>query len=286
MSFSILWHKCLALVTLAVVLQSGCVQVCFGKELSTAARGAGSSKGGSTSVDGRSAGKAAVMEPGWRLRQRGQFDGMFTVSITKQAITITGDRLDYRLLLKAPQWRVLMINDRSRTMHEVSSDKWISPFGQSFNALSRIRFDNAKLVDKGREQFQSVSCRNFEVIPPKEAETAIPAKTKYKHSVANDGKFLVCDKLGVPTKACTFLCKRFGLPNAPGVPMSFVCKNEVGRREMLLLTLRLKKTSFPASEFEVPKYKLVKSTKEMMMNSEKMEAINDLVDGLDSHLER
>lgn len=48
----------------------------------------------------------------------------------------------------------------------------------------------------------------------------------------------------------------------------------------------MKKTSFPASDFEVPKYKLVKSTRELMMSSEKMDAIKELVDGLDANLER
>lgn len=279
MSFSALWHRCLALVTLAAVLQSYAAQECFGKE--PLAAGSGSAAKGS---DTQAHSKGGPAEPGWSLRQRSQFDGMFTVSITKKAIRIDGDRLDYRLLLRAPQWRVLIISDRSRKMNEVSPDKWESPFGQTFHALSRIRFENATLVDKGREQFQSVSCRKFEVMPPKDALKR--ENKKYRGAVVNDAMFLVCDKLGVPVQASTFLCKRFGLPTAPGVPISFVCNNEVGRLETFLTTLRMKKANFPASDFEAPKYKLVKSTKEMMMSSEKMDAIKDLVDGLDSHLER
>lgn len=219
---------------LAAVLQSYSVLVCFGKEplaarTGRAAKGSDSTKARSASNDAHSARnnahstskKGGLAEPGWSLKQRSQYDGNLNLSITKKAIKIDGERLDYRLLLRAPQWRVLIISDRSRKMNEVSADKWESPFGQTFQALNRIRFDNATLVDKGRKQFQSVSCRKFGVMPPKEALKR--ENERYRGAVVNDAVFLVCDKLGAPAQASTFLCKRFGLPTAPGVPISFVC---------------------------------------------------------------
>ncbi len=233
------------------------------------------------SLPGHAAGEQCL-----QIIQNSQAHGIHTVTISKNAVKIVGKTSEYTILMKAPEWKVVTYSTSHKSFHEATADKWTTPLGDAYTIMTRVRFENCKVIDKGKKQFLSFSCKCFAVNPEGKLRNNAD-KEKDTATVVKDAELLTCETIAVAPQVSSVLCKFSGLPKVKGVPIRFVCKNEVRHEEVFLTTLYAKKLTIPSSEFSMPKgLKLAKSSREVVMDSSKDFMIQNIVDGLGDSIEK
>lgn len=214
---------------------------------------------------------ALADEKGWVLTQKSTTLGDQYIYISPSGLKCVNPKAGFALVTKAPDWNIVLFNDKTRVYFQTTLDKWRQDL-QSRGMTSPLagrqwsRAGNANIAGMKATQYVmrggGAIARGKSKKPPVNIQAA---------------DYYVSEEISVPSKLTDLLTTAYGLPPTANVPLRLNCQESGKPQKTLLDTYRSQQAPIPISYFTCPGgYKAVKSDAEVMMTDEQRQMIEDM----------
>lgn len=217
---------------------------------------------------------AQADDKGWVLTQKSTTLGDQYVYISSNGLKCVNPRAGFALVTHAPDWNVVLFNDKTKVYFETTLDKWkqqLSNRGLSspMSGKSWSKGGSAQIAGlKATEYVMRGGATTFQM--------AVRSAQHARQVTIQGANYFVSDEITVPPKLADLLSTAYGLPPTQNVPLRLNCV-ESGRPRVLLDTYHMELSAIPISYFQCPQgYKPVKSDAEVMMTDDQRQMIEDM----------
>lgn len=215
---------------------------------------------------------------GWILQQEQPHTGVWKIYLAPAGMAAVNSKMGCTLVTKAPQWNVVMYNDKTRVY-------FLSPLSE-WNGAS---LKNAS-VKTGKEKQQLYKAMLVEKKPKKIKDGLIlghKASLYLTDNLASTGlkkvEFWVTPDVQAPPELKQVFSKIYGvgLSSMAGLPLRVSYIDENGKRTPVFDTTSVEKTDIPLSNFTYPSsYKRVESEIAVLMDQKGREAMASIMDDI------
>ena len=176
------------------------------------------------------------------------------------------------MVTKAPDWNIVMFNDKTRCYYQTTLDSYkrtLAQRGLTSDLANRQWARGQSNTIAGMRATQFVMRGGGPI-------TRMGSNGKPKTSTVSAADYWVSDEITVPARLGDLLASAYGLPTTQYVPLRLEYTDAKGPKRMLE-TYRMQATPIPPTYFQCPGgYKLVQSDAEVMMNDEQKQMIEDM----------
>lgn len=215
---------------------------------------------------------------GWVLQQEQPHTGVWKIYLAPAGMAAVNDKMGCTLVTKAPQWNVVMYNDKTKVY-------FLSPLSE-WNGAS---LKNAS-VKTGKEKQQLYKAMLVEKKPKKLKDGTIlghKASQYLTDNLASTGlkkvEFWVTPDVQAPPELKQVFSKIYGvgLSSMQGLPLRVSYIDENGKRTPVFDTKSVLKQDIPLSSFTYPStYKRVDSEIAVLMDQKGREAMASIMDDI------
>ena len=215
---------------------------------------------------------------GWVLQQEQPHTGVWRIYLAPAGMAAVNDKMGCTLVTKAPQWNVVMYNDKTKVY-------FLSPLSE-WNGAS---LKNAS-VKTGKEKQQLYKAMLVEKKPKKLKDGTIlghKASQYLTDNLASTGlkkvEFWVTPDVQAPPELKQVFSKIYGvgLSSMAGLPLRVSYIDENGKRTPVFDTKSVLKQDIPLSSFTYPStYKRVDSEIAVLMDQKGREAMASIMDDI------
>lgn len=221
------------------------------------------------------AGKAGT-EPVLYLKQVSDMDSRFDVYVKPDAVLVDCVSEHYRIIARAPDWRVTIWNLQRRIITSVSFDDWCHRYEmQGTSWTTELR--NPLKVQNYNEKGQRCHRYFYGSIAPVGCFLKTDIGSGDNKPEVNHSEVVVLDRVNGDKIGAVYGRLR-GLPVLPGLPLSAIRYRPKVTDKALEIVSR-QDMPVPASMFEVPKnFKQVRFSSNILVGNERIERIRGLAD--------
>ncbi len=212
---------------------------------------------------------------GWVLEQENPHTGMWNVFLSSAGMAAQNKKMGCTLVTKAPQWNVVMYNDKTRVY-------FLSPLSEWKGASLK-----AATTGKSKTNYKSML---VEKKPKKLKDDTIlghKASQYLTDNLASTGlkkvEFWVTPDIQAPPELKQVFSKIYGvgLSQMSGLPLKVSYIDENGKRTPVFQTTKVEGKQIPLSEFNYPSsYKRVDSEIAVLMDEKGREAMASIMDDI------
>lgn len=211
-------------------------------------------------------------DKGWILTQKSSTLGDQYVYISPSGLKCVNPRAGFAMVTKAPDWNIVMFNDKTRCYFQTTLDSYkrtLAQRGLTNDLANRQWARGQSNTIAGMKATQFVMRGGGTV-------TRVNARGRAKTSTVSAADYWVSDEITVPPRLGDLLSSAYGLPTTQNVPLRLEYTDARGPKNMLD-TYRMQVASIPTNYFDCPSgYKAVQSDAEVMMNDEQKQMIEDM----------
>jgi hypothetical protein len=221
---------------------------------------------------------AAPSVKGWVLQQDNPHTGVWNVFLSSAGMAAVNKKMGCTLVTKAPQWNVVMYNDKTKVYFLSPLSEWK---GASLKAAT------GKTGAKGQQAYKSML---VEKKPKKLEEGEILGHKASKYltdNLASTGlkkvEFWVTPDVQAPPELKQVFSKIYGvgLSSMQGLPLRVSYIDENGKRTPVFTTTKIDSQQIPLSNFTYPSsYKRVDSEIAVLMDEKGREAMASIMDDM------
>ncbi|GEM_PF-705885 len=191
---------------------------------------------------------------GWSAYQTSSLLGDQDAYVSASGVKIVDRRNGNVVTAAAPAWKVYAFNTVTRricsytvkTYPGIGSQIRTITGGVSLGALPLKQTAKTTLRGVATLELQTPKTYVAKLIKDKEHESADP-------SFVQSAQMLIAEKISPPEPACTVLCKFYGVPVKPAMPIQFKFINTHGDLNTVLLTSEVKQIRLESADFVEPK---------------------------------
>lgn len=213
---------------------------------------------------------------GWALQQDNPHTGMWNVYLSNSGMAAVNKKMGCTLVTKAPQWNVVMYNDKTRVY-------FLSP-------LSEWKGASLKSAQTAKGKQQAYKAMLVEKKPKKLKEGTIlghKASQYLTDNLASTGlkkvEFWVTPDVQAPPELKQVFSKIYGvgLSSMSGLPLKVSYIDENGKRTPVFTTIKIDAQQIPLASFTYPaSYKRVDSEIAVLMDEKGREAMASIMDDI------
>lgn len=205
--------------------------------------------------------KAAPAKPatslpanGWSAYQTSSLLGDQDAYISSAGVKIVDRRNGNVVMAAAPAWKVYAYNTATKRICSYTVKTYPGISNQIRTITGGVSLGALPLKQTAKTTFRGVPALELQtpktyvskLIKDKEHESADPRFVQSAH-------MLVAETISAPESACTVMCKFYGVPVKPSVPLQFKFINTHGDLNTILLTSEIKHVHLEPSDFVEPK---------------------------------
>ncbi len=211
--------------------------------------------------------KAHAQGSEWVLKQNSAYSGAQTIYLNStQGCKLTTK--GFSTLMVAPNWRVMLSNDRARSYCDMSFDDWVKKFSASGPDMkgAPIRRGTAGTVGGARAQQYFVDTKLAD------------------GRMAPMAEFWMCHDITAPSYVNYAITKLTGIPNMQGMPVRIYKYNiRDGSKTVALDTMSCQRTKLPAGVLQPPAgFQRVADEMDLVMADDSGE-LGDLLNSMQTH---
>lgn len=222
---------------------------------------------------------ASANEKGWILTQRSQTLGDQYVYLSPSGLKCVNPQEGLGLMIRAPNWIVVLFNDKTKLYYQTTIDKWKRDLAQR-----GINTQDVSMNGWVRKQTKSIAGLKATQYVSKADDLSIQrmmAKRGKRGTSIKSAEYWVSEDIAVPPKLANMLQAAYGLPSTHSVPLRLSYVNRDGNSQLLLETYRAQTTSIPQGYFNLAAvYRPARTEAEVIINAETRQMINDLASEL------
>ena len=226
----------------------------------------------------------AAQEVGWSITQTAKGSPMgsgATMIITPTGMRTSDAKSGVSLFTRGPAWNVVLFNAQNRSIYQTSLANWLRSI-QTRRAGGR--FEGATWKRGGTTQISGARAYEFLIDrPPSGGGRPVkgPDGKMRVLPAISAAKLYVAQDIATPPEISNLISKIYGVPDCQRIPLRMEV-TEVGKRPILAVdTVRIARVNVPDSMFAIPVgFKPVKSDMEVFIDSQSMNAIDDLLKDL------
>lgn len=215
---------------------------------------------------------------GWVLQQDNPHTGMWNVYLSSAGMAAVNKKMGCTLVTKAPQWNVVMYNDKTKVYFLSPLSEWKGATLK--NATTKV----------GKEKQQAYKSMLVEKKPKKLKDGKIlghKASQYLTDNLASTGlkkvEFWVTPDVQAPPELKQVFSKIYGvgLSSMSGLPLRVSYIDENGKRTPVFTTTKIDSQQIPLSSFTYPSsYKRVDSEIAVLMDEKGREAMASIMDDI------
>jgi hypothetical protein len=210
------------------------------------------------------------------LNQYSLLNGKTVLKLTRQAIRLEVPFRRVTILLRAPDWDVLFLNDQSKIYCHCPAATWRSPIASGAALFRPGDPSNLKVFRSENSQLKDLACKKYILKLPAEANEK--GTHTWQKLIVNSGELYVFDGKKYPPAACTVISRTLGTLPAAGIPLSLTVMNNNGSHSEEVKLEEQSEIPFKACDFQIPKdYKQVKGPSEVVHSDAVNEGLSELM---------
>lgn len=230
----------------------------------------------------------AADKESWVLQQKSQLAGNHTIYVSPKAVLIENTGNSYAILLRAPDWKVLLYNTRSKKACSVEVKEFLGSLTFGSGMLGEGGYLQALPLRKaGTEE----SLKGLKAIRYSTGRMATAGNTRrrdVRNSIFDATDLVTADYWLWPCdpglqQAGVILQKIYRFPRRPGIPLALQYEAISGQKCNELETLSVRKAEIMESKFLPPKgLVMAKTEHDVVFDDQKNKKINRAAEMFDS----
>ena len=203
--------------------------------------------------------------PGWILNQTSQLLGMQVLTVSAIGIKTSNRKSSVSLVMTPPFKTVTIYNDQNKTIFQTPVKLFRSPYAKGMAIFGSNMLGDAPMVPAGKvtlngfnvSKYKSTEAYNLQQVKLKKAGQ-IPASTPQMMESQSS------DDLHLAPGAALALCRLYGIPLVPGIPVEARNTDLEHHSSYQLQTTKCTKTMVSEKDFALPRgYEHLKNLQEM-----------------------
>jgi len=197
--------------------------------------------------------KATAAANGWSAYQTSSISGDQDTYVASSGVKIVDRRNGNVVLAAAPEWKVYAFNINTRRICHYSVKAYPGMGSQIRSITGGTTLGALPLKQTGKTILHGIP--TLELQTPK---TYVAKLIKDKEHESADPRFvqsaqmLIAESITIPQQAAVVICKFYGVPLIPAMPLQFKFINSHGDLNTILLTSAVKRVHLQSSDFSVP----------------------------------
>ncbi|HEY9785025.1 MAG TPA: hypothetical protein V6D17_06445 [Candidatus Obscuribacterales bacterium] len=219
----------------------------------------------------------AVMadEAGWVLTQKSLTFGDQYLYISPSGFKCVNPRAGVAFVTRAPNWDVVMFNDRTRVCFNTTFEAWKRQLSGRMSSERSRQMSGSSWVRGGSGNIAGLRATQY-VMQGVNAGLQ-RAAAKRGGGTISGADYWVADQIQVPPRLAEMLANIYGLPTTVSIPLRLTCSTKEGGAKLVLDTYRSQTCPIPISYYNAPSgYKPVQSDVEVMADEETKQMIDDM----------
>lgn len=226
---------------------------------------------------------APANETGWVLTQKSQTFGDQYLYVSPSGFKCVNPKAGIAFVTRAPNWDVVMFNDRTRVYFATTFDQWKRQIASRFNNERKQAMANCNWARGQAGNIAGLRATQFVMHGTNKGLQRIANKRSQHLSQVNSADYWVSEDIKVPPRLAELLADIYGLPPSTSVPLRLTYTVEGGGGRRVLDTYRCQSCPIPVTYYNSPTgYAAVKSEVEVMADEETKQMIDDMARDLDS----
>ncbi|CAN5627103.1 hypothetical protein BH10CYA1_BH10CYA1_43020 [soil metagenome] len=205
------------------------------------------------------------------LVQKSAVTGGQHVYITQKALRIDNQKTGTTIVCKAPKWEVDLYNKRNRTSFHCTAESFKASFFQSITKVYRENLTNLKWKKEGTEQRDGVSILKMAM-----HADGKQGKMDLMSVNVRNAEYFLATSFKLPPKVCNVLAVLTSMPPMGLIPIECTYYGVNSKAGSPLTTKEIKKISVVDPFFEVPKFAVASSERDVFIDPAGREAIEDM----------
>lgn len=226
---------------------------------------------------------AAAEHDAWVLKQNSQLAGRHTICVSNTAVRIENLEHAYVILLRAPDWKLVMYNTRSKKVCTKNSKDFAGTLAFGSGMMGEGGYLQSLPLRKNPTAgtFKGLSALHYTTgkfqvpEPAKRQRSPIGAVSIFSATDLESADYWIWNNDPAAAQAGSILQKIYRLPLRAGLPLNLVYTDIAGKKTSELDTLSINKSKLPDDKFAPPKGLIaVKSEDEVVFDETKKKKIN------------
>ncbi|MBU6451614.1 MAG: hypothetical protein KGS72_07550 [Cyanobacteria bacterium REEB67] len=219
---------------------------------------------------------APALEKTLVLRQYSLLNGKTTLKLTRQAVRLEIPFRRVSLILCAPDWDVLFLNDQSKIYCHCPAATWRTPIASGAALFRPGDPCNLKTVGSESAELKGLTCKKYILQLPAAANEK--GLHTWQRLTVNSGELYVFEGKKYLPRVCTVISRTLGTLPASGIPLSLTVTNNNGSHSEEVKLEEQNEVPFKASDFQVPKnYQQVTGPNEVVHSDAMNEGLSELL---------
>lgn len=205
------------------------------------------------------------------LKQESRVTGSQNVYIAARAVRIDNQKTGTTIVCRAPDWDVDIYNKRNRTTYHCAAQEFKAVFFNLLTKLYREAFASVKWKKAGTEVRSGEEITKF----------SVPLDIKHSRLDMLRGditgaEYFVGTGFKLPSKVCNVMSTYYSMPLMGKVPIQCTFYGVGGETLNALSTKEIKKIVVVDPFFDLPKFTLAKSEREVFIDPKAQAAMEEL----------
>ncbi|MBY0357751.1 MAG: hypothetical protein K2W82_07100 [Candidatus Obscuribacterales bacterium] len=214
---------------------------------------------------------------GWRLQQENPHTGFWDIYLAPVGLVAVNAKLHCTLVNKAPQWNVIMYNDRTKVYFMSSLAEWGGSALKNESAHAKQKYGHAQgvLVEKPPKKIKDGKILGYKVSQYLTDNLASSGLKKVE--------FWITPDIQPPQQLKDMLSKIYGvgMSKMSGLPLKVSYIDENGKRTPVFNTLKVTPAQIQLQSFAYPSsYKRVDTEIAVLMDEKGREAMASIMDDI------
>lgn len=181
--------------------------------------------------------------PVWVLSQKDKRAGAIRVYVSDEAVKIENPRDKILVAARKPDWQIYLLNRSSKRYCRIPLKKYSGQLDDYLRLFKGIDFRRIPIALKGKTTFNSYPANYYMLDPGRSASYQLTEKQSgtRTNKVARAVTFLTLSDLPNAERSGALICRYYGLPDAPGIPILFKFTDIEGQGHNKLSTFSIRK---------------------------------------------
>jgi hypothetical protein len=205
------------------------------------------------------------------LVQESTVTGSQNVYITPRALRIDNKKTGTTIVCKAPQWQVDIYNKRNRSVYSCAPQEFKASFFNTFTKVYRENFASLKWKKSSSENRDGIEISKLGV-----QLDGKRGRLDLMNVDVRSGEYFVATSFKLPSKACDVLATFYSLPLVGEIPIQCIFYGMHAETLTPLSTKEIKNISVVDPFFEVPKFAVAKSERDVFIDPTARQTIEEM----------
>jgi hypothetical protein len=210
------------------------------------------------------------------LHQYSLISGKTTIKATKLAVRLEIPFRRVAVLLSAPDWNVLFLNEQSKIYCRCLATAWRSPMGSGAALFRPGDPSSLKAIGSESSTLQELACKKYTLKQP--ASVSEHGQHTWQRLMVSSGQLYIFDGNAYPRGVGIVLARTLGTVPLDGIPLSFTVVNNNGGHSEELKLEDHSQANVKASDFQIPKdFKLVATPEDVIHSDAVNEGLSEFL---------